>query len=132
MKDALAFIGFAALLFFLGNMVFGGDGTPSVPLTPEEQARIEYDSKHKEANKLFAYMKKRIPPDATNVKYVGYRWVTFYLEDQCMVAQANERGNYSYLGISAVSSTVCERLKHRIPDFEFTTPNTEQVGGVKY
>lgn len=129
MKDVFAFFGFVALIFFTGNMLFGND-EPTVPLTPEEKARIVYDKKHAESNKLFTYMKKRIPPAATDVKYIGYRWVTFYLADQCMVAQANERGNYSYLGIAATNDSVCQTIEHTIPDFEFTTPN--QQPGAQY
>lgn len=128
-KDILAVIGVGAIAL----LIFKGctdDDVRSVPLTPEEQARIEYDKKHKEANKLYAYMQKRIPPAATNVKYIGYRWVTFYLADQCMVAQANARGNYSYLGIAATDESVCQTIDHTIPDFEFTTPNTQS--GVQY
>lgn len=129
MKNILAIFGGVCIVFLLMSAIFGND-EPSVPLTPEEKARIEYDHKHKEANRLFAYMKKRIPPAATDVKYVGYRWVTFYLADQCMVAQANERGNYSYLGIAATNDSVCQTIEHTIPDFEFTTPN--QQPGAQY
>ena len=125
-----AFIGVAAYMFLLGNLLFGGDDTPTVPPTPEEIARIEYDNKYRQSNKLFAYMKKRIPPSATNVKYIGSRWVTFYLADQCMVAQANEKGNYSYLGVAAANDSVCQNIDHTIPDFEFTTSN--QQPGVQY
>lgn len=131
MRDFFAFIGVAALLGFGAVMIFG-DNTPDVPLTPEEKARVEYEHKYKKDNKMYAYMKKRIPPDATDVKYIGYRWVTFYMFDQCMMAQASESSGYAYLGLSAVNSSVCEQAAHRIPEFTFDPYKSVGNGGVQY
>lgn len=131
MKDVLAFIGVVSLVVF-GFIVACTDDTTNTPLTPEEKARIAYNKKYKRDQEQFEYMKKRIPSTATDVKYVGDRWVTFYLFDQCMVAQANGNHGYAYLGLSAVSSSVCEQSVHGIPEFNYDPYKSTVNGEVQY
>ncbi|MFY0658117.1 MAG: hypothetical protein JXR12_15370 [Neptunomonas phycophila] len=127
MKNFFAAVGFFSMVFAMFFLALSDDN-PTTVRSAEDVARAEYAKKYEDDIEKFKYAQRRLPADATDVKYLGNRWTVFRLYGQCFITQSNHKGNYSYLGLSDVDDAFCDSAPHIIPEFEFRTDSV----GVQY